>query len=235
MFIYFAGDRIHTSNNEIRPIRISPKSIIVGALVVGVLFFGMVYVTYIGQHGIDGVDSKDFQDTSGHFVNQILVYSLGPFRAFDYALSHPSLYFNSGYHFFRATFCGFDYFVSLVCGVLGFHFTPVNYFTLSIMQDTEIMVGNDLGFNYAYTSVLYPYMDLGVVGVCCYGLLFGFLCRKMILLSYKKSSFYYLALLGFVFYMLMYTVFSNLFNKDYTVLYLALLLYLANKNKRRIA
>lgn len=230
LFFYFSGNRIHTSNSEVTPIKITLKSFLLGFLIVGVIVSGMVYVTYIGQHGLNGVDIQEFQETSGEFANQIIVYSLGPFRAFDYALNHPLLYFNSGYHFCRVTFSGLDYFLSLVSGVLGFPFTPINTISLSILQGNDIMVGHDLGFNFAYTSVIFPYMDLGIAGVCIYGLLFGYLSRKFILLSYKKSSFYYLALLGFVFYMLMYTIFSNGLNKDYAILYIALLLYLAKKD-----
>lgn len=232
IFFFFTGERIRKSNREIRKIKISLRTVIVIACIVLVLFGGMAYVTYVGRNGLEGFNQKELVDSSSDVADQILTYSLGPFRAFDYALAHPNIFFNSGYHFFRATFCGFDYFLSLVFGVFGLKFEPINYLSLSIMQDTPIQVGDGIGFNYAYTSVIYPYIDLRFFGVCFYGLLFGYLCRYIIIKAYKKSSFYYLALLSFIFYMLMYTVFSNLFNKDYTVLYIFLLLYLARKDKK---
>lgn len=234
LFFFIAGDRISSSNYEIKKKRISIKTILLSTLIVVFLFGGMAYVTYIGKNGLEGFGQKEFIETSNDVVDQLVVYSLGPFRAFDYALNHPEVYFNSGYHFVRATFCGFDYLVSLALGVFGIHYSPINYLSLSIMQENPIQVGNNIGFNYAYTSVIYPYIDMGFIGVCFYGLLFGYLCRLIIVKAYKKSSFYYLALLSFIFYMLMYTVFSNLFNKDFSVIYIVLLLYLAKKEKRII-
>lgn len=233
-FIFFiiAGDRIRASNREIKKRKISLRTIVLSTILVLSLFGGMAYVTYVGKNGLEGFNQKELVETSSDVMDQIVIYSLGPFRAFDYALNHPEVYFNSGYHFCRATFCGLDYFLSLVLGVFGIKIFPINYVSLSIMQENPIQVGNGIGFNYAYTSVIYPYIDLGFIGVCFYGLLFGYLCRFIIFKAYKKSSFYYLALLSFIFYMLMYTVFSNLFNKDFAVLYIILLLLMAKKEKK---
>lgn len=232
VFFLFSGERISATNSNIKRRKISLKAIIISLIVGLFLFFGMVYITYIGLYGIGHVDANDFFDTSGMLVDQILVYSLGPFRAFDYALSHPEIFLKSGFHFIRASFCGFDYLLSLVFGVLGFPFVPINYDTMSVMQDLSIDVGNNISFNYAYTSVLYHYIDFGAIGVCFYGFLFGYLCRKIVLLSYMKSSFYYLVLLSFIFYMLMYSIFSSFFNKDFTVLFIVLLFLMAKKEKR---
>lgn len=222
MMFYFWGDRIQKSNNKIKQINISIKTIILSIIFAGILIFGMVFVTAVGQTGLSS--ELDLKEAYNSLINQFIIYSIGSFRAFDYALQHPDTYF-SDYCFGRASLCGLDYLLSLIGGVVGIHFTPINYQTLSVLQNNTIPIGHEQYFNYAYTNAIYAYYDFGGVGIVVIGFIMGRFFRRVIWLCYKKSSIAYFIMSCFTFYILMHTVFSNYFNKNYTVPFI-LILYL---------
>lgn len=222
LMFYFWGERINYSNSRIKPIRISLKTLLYSSALGVVLFFAMTFVTAMGQSGLSS--NLDLKEAYNSLMKQFVVYSLGSFRAFDYALQHPGMYFGD-YCYGRATFCGLDYLLSLVGGVVGMGFTPINYQTQSILQETSIPIGLDETFNYAYTNAMYSYYDLGVVGIIVIGFLMGRFYRWVIRLCYNTSSVSYLILSCFTFYILMHTVFSNYFNKNFTVPLIKVLIY----------
>lgn len=230
LMFYFWGDRIHLSNGNIKPIHITFKTIVFSIIAVCVLFFGMTIVTALGQTGFS--DSLDLESAYTSLMEQVVVYSVGPFRAFDYAIQHPNIYFHD-YYYGRASFCGFDYVVSLICGVFNCWFVPINYVTQSVLQETTIFVGKDIPFNYAYTNTMYSYYDMGVFGIIFFGFLFGRFYRYVIKLCYVKSSVFYFLLSCFTFYILMHTVFSNYFNKSFTVPLILTLLILGKLNFKK--
>lgn len=231
LMMYFWGDRIHYSNNDIKAVHLSPKTIILFSIFAILLFGGMVYVTAVGISGISG--KLDLDGAYDELLTLFVTYSVGPFRAFDYALQHPDVYFGD-YCIGRASLGGLDYLLSLIAGVFGIHFTPVNYSTLTILQDTQIQVGKETSFNYAYTNAMYSYYDFGVLGIIIMGFLFGRFFRRVIKLCYNKSSIAYLILSCFSFYILMHTVFSNYFNKNFTVPLILVLLVLGNLSIKRV-
>lgn len=228
MMFFFWGERINKSNPSVKQIHISFKTILIACIVAALLVVGMTFVTALGMSGLSGELNMNEAFTS--LMKQIVVYSVGPFRAFDYALQHPSLYFHD-WCWGRATFCGLDYLLSLAGNVFGIPFTPINYETLSILQDTTIDIGKDESFNYAYTNTMYSYYDFRLLGIVLIGFLMGRFYRYVIWLCCTKSSPYYFLLSCFTFYILMHTVFSNYFNKNFTIPLILILLILGKKQK----
>lgn len=100
-------------------------------------------------------------DAANTLFEHFIVYFVGSFRAFDYAVEH---YDNLlGLNFGRMTLAGFDEIYALAFRSLGFNIMPFSNYWGEILAE-PIQVGNDVFFNALYTAVFNFYFDFGVLG-----------------------------------------------------------------------
>jgi len=138
----------------------------------------MVYLTFARifslEMGLDALQDGELVGLAGEaFLGNVWVYSVGPFRALDYALSHPSIF---GFHFGRLTFAAVDEMIGIPIRMIGFDYPIMNRQIGAIIQDEIIFIGTS-DFNALYTSVLRFYYDFGVLGVAVLSFLFGAVLR----------------------------------------------------------
>lgn len=162
-----------------------------------------------------------------------IIYSVGSFRAFDNAITRSNTQKPIETLYGRASFCGFDYLLSSLMKRVGVEFESSREITNSYFQNTKIRIGRDTMINYSYTNAIYHYYDFGIWGIFFFPFLFGIFCRYIIKKFYSDSSLWLLALLSFIYFISMHTIFSWYFNKLFTVPYIAFLLFM-NKRRKKI-
>lgn len=144
-------------------------------------------------------------------LTQMCTYSVGPIRAFDYALDHNYLEKIGGYKYGRATIGGLESFIerTLRHGAM-IDFQSVTKETVQYLQENDIVIGkgNENSFNFAYTNAIYHYFDFGASGILVFPFIFGFLFHYYVkILSYYKTFPAFL-LVGLFFEISIYSVFS---------------------------
>ncbi len=88
-------------------------------------------------------------------------YSAGPIVAFDIGRNDKGI-MTKEYQYGAATFSGLDYFLFITLRRFGIHEETSYYKTTSTLQNDYRKIGPDRGWNYAYTSCMYYFYDLGV-------------------------------------------------------------------------
>lgn len=140
------------------------------------------------------------------FFKQSVVYFTGPFRALDYGLKvYPQ---RVGYLFGRGTFAGIDEIINMALKMIGISYTSANGIIGGMLQNNQILVGYKQSFNYAYTSVMIHYFDLGVLGVIIFPFIYGFFVRKAVFLYERKPILPTLVIIVFLFNTMINSVFS---------------------------
>ena len=173
-------------------------------LVIGfLLLFSMVglalgYMTSIRQ-GYSEFTLENSLFGLGEFFKQIVGYNIGPFRAFDYALSHDYIE-KIGQLYGRGTFAAIDHAIYTFFTYLRVEiFYPANGLIGSVLQLNLINIGGDFAnFNYAYTQFLIFYLDFGVVGIVFFSFLFGYFYSKSVNYFLNSPNFFSLLLLVFL-------------------------------------
>ena len=163
------------------------------------------------------------------FLRMINTYLVGPFRALDYAINDISMMNSLGYpKCGYAMFAGLDEVVYLFSSLL---YKPENIsfgrFILSYLQDSTVSVGLSSGdFNFAFSTILFCYLDFGLLGVVCYPFFIsGFFCY----LLYKfemHPSFPLFALVAYLYYVQMSSFFSWEYAQTYSWFYMFMLLFM---------
>jgi len=139
-------------------------------LATAMLAFGYaVYLTNI-RTGPD-VEPELSGPGSLAFLNQVVVYSVGPFRALDHALRNEARY---GVYYGRLTFAAIDEIVGYTFVTLGFDYDVANSSMGAFLRE-PIDIG--VSFNALYTGLFPLYFDWGWAGVIVFPLLLGALLR----------------------------------------------------------
>ena len=171
-------------------------------------------------------------------AKQAVTYNTGSFVALDQLLHSPSLEYLGGPYIFRATFGGWEEFMSKIGGKLtGKEFDHTNKRTVYYFQDNSLMISSDIEFNYAYTNLIFHYLDLGVLGVFFYPFLFGLFLKSLINRMNRTSSIYLFCLLSFLFIVVYQSTFTLLIVKPFAIPYIIILLlldYFKSRKKNRI-
>lgn len=140
------------------------------------------------------------------FLDAVIIYYTGPFVALDYGLeAYPS---RIDYLYGLGTFAGIDELIGVAMTLLGVQYTYSNQPIGSLLQANIINISNNIGFNFAYTSVMIHYFDLGILGVIIFPFMFGFCVRKAIFLYEKKPTFPALIIVVFLFTIMLNTIFK---------------------------
>ena len=212
--------------------KISFKKIL-GLLIIGVVI--AVSFTYMNLYRSTGTFDKteNEEDSSGGVVEMVARYSLSPIVMFDRSLKYRYVDM-FGYQYGKATLMGFDVWISTGLRQIGFTYKTSTNIPEYLEDNYFAYDKKGTLTNYAYTGLLYHYLDFGVLGVFLFPFLFGLLSRMMIMVFYKRTSFYSFLLIGINYFMMMHSLFTCYFLKAWVALYVMVLLFLVfRKNKSR--
>ena len=132
------------------------------------------------------------------FYNQILIYNIGPFRLFDYALQNNYIT-KIGILYGRGALASIDYFIFSFFAMLGNNSYPAsNNLINNVLQTDIIRVGHINTLNYAYTQNLIFYLDFGVLGIGFLSLLLGYFYRKAVNYFILRSNLFSLLLVVYL-------------------------------------
>lgn len=156
-------------------------------IVLLVVLIGAAYMTALSG-GVE-YDKNRIQESNGKNVENMIIYNVGAYRAFEYALNNDYLGKAGGYQLGRASFGGFiDYYGAPIIAKLGIPIQRVSDSTMKQLQDNEISVGKDRNFNFIYTSFMYFYFDFGILGIIVISFLFGRFLRYCVELSVTDNT-----------------------------------------------
>lgn len=148
------------SSKKNKPIK---TFIVIGFLalscLIGISFMTNQRLTNNNEFNIENIISG-IDETSTHIVT----YSVGPFRALDYALKNDYVnnHFN-GYKFGQSTLGFIDYGIQLICKNIGINYEAGNKEVYSYLQNNWIRIPSN--FNFAYTAIFNFYVDFGFLGI----------------------------------------------------------------------
>jgi len=163
-----------------------------------VILVGAAYMTALSG-GVE-YDKDRIKESNGKNIDNMIIYNVGAYRAFEYALNNDYLGKAGGYQYGRASFGGFlDYYGSSVLSTIGLPIRRVSDSTMKLLQDNEISIGKDRNFNYIYTSFMYFYFDFGILGILFISFFFGRFLRYCVELSVMDNSIVSFALICYLF------------------------------------
>ena len=117
-------------------------------------------------------------------AEQIVTYYTGPMAAFDYSLKNNYIDKIGGLQYGALTFSPIILAIHTVGTLLNFDFHVPTVEVYELLEYNQVDIGAD-HWNAFFTSVIYYYMDMGVVGVFVFpfliGILFSFLMKKLLL------------------------------------------------------
>ncbi|MDY6381458.1 MAG: O-antigen polymerase [Bacteroidales bacterium] len=182
--VYLSQSLFLRNETNIKPIKISLKTVLYFAILLAAVLLGISYMTFLGGGFGSDFDLKTIKEVTNEVNMQLVTYSIGGFRALEYSINHANIFYGDSWSLGRATFAGLDYDLELVLHALGFDYRSINYDTVSVLQNTSISVGSDIPWNYAYTSLYFYIHDFGILGVFFIPLVLGFMVRLFV----KKLS-----------------------------------------------
>lgn len=186
----------HLSNKMDKTKKMKLWNMILIAFVILTIFVYSAWLT-ASRLGYTEFNMESIQIGWNEFFKQGVLYSTGPFRALDYGLkAYPE---NLGYLFGRGTFAGIDEIINLIFKIIGISYTSANGIIGDVLQNNQILIGYNQAFNFAYTSVMIHYFDLGILGVIIFPFIFGFFMRKSIYLYEKEPALPTLIIMAFLF------------------------------------
>ena len=121
-------------------------------------------------------------DSLCDFLEEIVVYLVGPFRALDYAVN--SDYFLDklgGCYFGEATFLGFNKLLDWIFSLVGIDYNSSYELVGNTLQETSVDINSSAtSFNFAFSSILYYYLYFKVLGVITIPFCLGIVLRILI-------------------------------------------------------
>lgn len=174
----------------------------------------------------DSADSGIKESING-LIEHICSYTAGPIVAFDYSLNHDYEGQIGGLKYGQLTFSAPIGAINLFTSRLGFTFPMALHDLVEIKQNKQIQVSEKITyFNALYTSNLFFYYDLGVLGVILFPFLLGFTIRKLIKRMYiKKAALNMIIIVSWCFYVMLFSVMDYKLVNPYVILTLFILYY----------
>ena len=202
---------------------------IVGLVIIAL--FLIVLVTAF-RNGVISLDKDNIQIGLEIANEQLVTYITGAQAAFDYALENNYLKIAGGYGYGIFTFSPLINFINLFTSTLGGVDIAQHLIRfITYIEDTQIYLGGLFGWNALYTSVLFYYVDGGIIGVFVYplfmGVLFGHLIKKML----KTGSVFIFALTCFFFICMIKSLFKFEIFFAYDTFILIVMYYLGTVKK----
>lgn len=201
-----------------------------------VLFVLCVYVfmSFISAFriGCEGFSLHTLSLGMNYLNENFITYLTLPFRLLDYSFKENYFDKLGGYHYGIVSFDGINRYTRLLLRLFSVEIDSVYEKTTYMFQNTWVLIGKDYISNYAYTNVIYHYLDFGSFGIFAIPCLFAAFFRWVIKLCYVKKNVSSLALAFYLFYVLIHTVFSWHLNKLYSLGFILFLLFFSLKNKK---
>lgn len=195
------------------------------------IFLSITAVSLVSNYrnfGTFFVNDNTVESSDG--LELLIRYSLLPFVMFDYGIEHD--YLNKfGLQFGRATLMGLDNWIYIPMKVLGVQYETASHIT-NYLEETWIQYDSSGTYaNYAYTGLMYHYLDFGYIGIIFFPFLFGHIFRRVILKFIANPRLSLLLLLTMCFFLTMHSVFTCYLIKGWTGLYF-IVLFILNKFKK---
>lgn len=188
---------VHKLNNGQRLLQMLKSSYKVFFMLF-VVYLGAAYMTSLNSD--EGLSKQKLRESGDENAKNLVIYNVGAYRAFDYALRNNYFLQCGGYHYGRATVGGcVEYYVTNIASRLGLGMKTVREQTMLKLQDDSIYIGKDIPFNFLYTSFMYFYFDFGFIGILLFSYLFGRFTKYSIVLYESDRSMGSLAFLSYMF------------------------------------
>jgi len=201
------------------------KRLLAFSILLAIVFYGVSVMNSYRTEGILIGGERDSDKSPFEEVTErIVTYSTLPFALFNDALEKGT-YDRFQYTYGRATFAGVDVLVNGLMKRIGIPYKTTMDIVIDV-QENYIQVGPDSYYNYAYTGLLYHYIDFGVFGIFFFPFIFGFAFRKIIIYFYKKPRASGLLLIGVSFFLALHSIFTCYFIKPWVLPYIIILLFL---------
>lgn len=174
--------------------------LVVGMFSIGLLvYFGAAYMTALGSGS--ELNMEKLSKSGSKNAENIIIYNIGAYRAFQYALDKDYVDRTGGYKLGRATLGGFvDYYGASIIHGFDPSIDRISYETARVLQENGIRVGKTTDFNFLYTAFMYFYFDFGPIGVFLFSFLFGIFVAGCLNLYTKYRTFGSLCIVGYLFY-----------------------------------
>lgn len=157
-----------------------------------------VITTFFRMFPNEGINYDGVLEASSILVEHAIVYFVGSFRAFEYALKNYEAII--GFNYGQLGLAGLDELFSLMMTVIGYKLVPFSNEWGAVLS-IPISVGQGIGFfNALYTAVFNFYFDFGIVGPVIWGLMFGIFCSFVVgrVTSYHSVWYIFVAAMLFV-------------------------------------
>ena len=170
--------------------------------------YGVVVLITTFRSGTISIDQGNMEYGVEVANEQIVTYTVGPQAAFNYAIDNDYLRQVGGFGYGSFTLTPVVSLIDLFTFTFGgVRVNSHNMKLISQLEDTPIyLAGGTQGWNALYTSVIFYYMDAGVIGVFLFplilGMLFSFLVRKTL----KSGSVIIFALCGYFFILMIKSI-----------------------------
>lgn len=211
-------------------IKESATKYIVGmvGLVLGALVLIVIVTAF--RHGIVSLDKENLEIGMDVAGEQLVTYVTGSQIAFDYAIDNHYLSIAGGYGKGIFTFSPIINFVNLFTSTLaGIDIAPGFMKFVNYLEENQIFIGGFMGWNALYTSVLFYYIDGGVIGVFIFplfiGLFFSLVYKQML----RKGSVLLYALVLYFFICIVKGVFKFEIVYAYDTFVLLLMYFLGTR------
>ena len=162
-----------------------------------------------------------------HFVTYLTI----PFRLLDYALHENYLDKLGGYHYGIVSLDGINRYLKMILERFSIDIPAIYEKTTDFFQDNWVLVGKARPANYAYTNIIYHYLDLGILGVVLFPFCFSVLLRWTIKMFYRYASVSAYCLLFYLFFVFVHTIFSWHLNKGFSLGFILFMIFFVKKRK----
>lgn len=202
--------------------------------------FGIALFVYIAAAfmtsltGGDYTDKDRLQESGEENAKNVVVYAVGAYRAFDIAMNQNYVEKAGGYTWGACALGGaVEYYGTGILQRLGLPIQTVRARTMNLLQETEIMVGKETSFNFAYTGFMYFFFDLGIFGIIIFGYLFGWFVRYCLRCFHNDGT---VGSLGLICYMFISTLalIGSWFNVELYAQPTLLLFYYLRKQQLKV-
>ena len=211
-------------------IRINKSLSILLLALVAISYLSMSYMTAL-RYGYFEFSVSTLRVGAEMLNEQFVVYMTLPFRLLDYALNMDYLDKLGGYHYGIVSLDGLNRYLKIILERFSIDIPAVYEKTTDFFQDNWVLVGKGRPANYAYTNVIYHYLDFGIFGVILFPFFFSILLRWTVKMFYRYGSVSAYCLLFYLFFVFVHTIFSWHLNKGFSLGFILLMIFFIKKRK----
>lgn len=201
-------------------------------LILVLVIFCLSYMTALRMN-LTEINYGNLQLGFLEFLKQSVVYFIGPFRSFNFALNHNYLG-TSGLLLGRGTFGGIDELFGRLVSLFGINYNYSSAIIGDLLQKKFITIGSETTFNFAYTHLMIFYFDFGIFGVILLSFLFGYFVRRIINYFHIHPNFFSLAIILLIFDVLVLSIFKWTLQAPDSLIFLIIAYHFSKKNNTNL-